>query len=101
MLVKKSISILLGTLILSGTFILSEKFSIQVTATPQIPTDIHFRLGKEEVNEPFNFFQDGSFGILKKNGIIYTLPPVNNVDTCDQFVWSGTDIDNLYPTTAY
>ncbi len=100
MLVKKSISILLGTLILSGTFILSEKFSIQVTATPQIPTDIHFRLGKEEVNEPFNFFQDGSFGILKKNGIIYTLPPVNNVDTCDQFVWSGTDIDNLYPTTA-
>lgn len=67
-------------------------------ASASVNNDIHFRLGEEETSEPFNFFQDGSFGILHQDGKIYVLPPVNNVDTCDHYVWSGTDINNLYPT---
>lgn len=62
-----------------------------------LSNDFTFTIGPEELNEPFNCFTDGSFGIYKSGGTIYTLPPVNNVNACEQYVWSGSDIDNLYP----
>lgn len=87
-------------LLLSITFALCVLSVGSVALSPPSETaDINFRLGPAEVNEPFNFFQDGTFSLAKIGSEIYTLPPVNNVDTCDQFVWSGTDIDNLYPKT--
>lgn len=46
------------------------------------------------------FFKMGTFAVLHQDNKIYVLPPVNNVDTCDQFVWSGSDIENIYPTVA-
>ena len=73
-------------------------FSVAAEEKPAVNNEIHFRLGAERTSEPFNFFQDGTFAILHQDNKIYVLPPVNNVDTCDQFVWSGSDIENIYPT---
>ena len=74
--------------------------SVAVEERTTVNNEIHFRLGAERTSEPFNFFQDGTFAVLHQDNKIYVLPPVNNVDTCDQFVWSGSDIENIYPTVA-
>ena len=80
--------------------ILFAAFSVAAEESPAVNNEIHFRLGAERTSEPFNFFQDGTFAVLHQDNKIYVLPPVNNVDTCDQFVWSGSDIENIYPTVA-
>lgn len=95
---RSMLRILTMAIVLCVCVLLISAFVVASEYTPVINNEIHFRLGAERTSEPFNFFQDGTFAILHQDNQIYVLPPVNNVDTCDQFVWAGSDIENLYPT---
>lgn len=53
-------------------------------------------LGADYINEPFNCWTDGAFGLRNIAGTIYAMPSVNS-SACEQFVWSGTDVDHLKP----
>ncbi|MBX9718865.1 MAG: discoidin domain-containing protein [Microbacteriaceae bacterium] len=55
-------------------------------------------LGPAKLSEPFNCWTDGAFGITEIDGVVYAMPPVN-ASACEQFLFSGPDVNNLVPVT--
>lgn len=64
----------------------------------RMPSGVNVELGADVISEPFNCWTDGAFGVTDIDGQVYAMPPVN-APACEQFVFSGDDVNSLVPTT--
>lgn len=65
----------------------------------QTPSGVNVSLGADTLSEPFNCWTDGAFALKDMGtGGLVALPPVNS-SACEQFQFSGSDVNHLVPTT--
>ena len=55
-------------------------------------------IGPEQYNDPYNCWTDGAFGMTAVGATINSFSPVN-ANACDQFKYTGPDVDHLNATT--